>query len=141
MRGTKEGGEVLCGGRVLDRPGILSSRRSCEPRTIGILFSRRPSAESFTRMTYRTLEEAIQCRTPFLKAYRRPYLPCIFGIARPFSPRGATAAFATDIGIFRGGNRCIRWRENHRGRRESGVLRLEGIHAALPANHHDQLGC
>ncbi len=57
---TKEGGEVLCGGRVLDRPGYFVEPTIVRAQNHWNIVQQETFAPILYVMTYRTLDEAIQ---------------------------------------------------------------------------------
>ena len=57
---VREGGEILCGGRVLDRPGHFVEPTIVRARNHWAVVQRETFAPILYVMTYRTLEEAIQ---------------------------------------------------------------------------------
>ena len=133
-----QGGEILCGGGALDRPGFY-----VEP-TIVKLTEQLPIAreETFAPilyvMQYDSLDEAVAVHNSVDQGlssaiftssmYSAETVPLARGLGLRHRQRQHRHVRCRD-------RRCVRRREGDRGRPRGGIRRLEGLHAA-PDLHH-----
>ena len=134
-----QGGELLCGGSVLERPrAISSSPRWSAPGRHADRAHRNLRADPVPDAATTTSTRPSRCKTTCRRACRRRCSRDRLQVGRAFlTARGSDCGIANvNIGTSRRGDRRrLRRREGYR-RRPRGRLRLlEGLHAA-PDRHH-----